>query len=207
MKQTTLDKLYTIDRTIRSVLNIAIVACLVLLVLASLHTSYKQFFTYALAAVAILCVILGIARLCLSPFVKSDEQEDFEQKLDYVLQQRAAQSKQSISSVSSDSSPLCNLSSEHQQQILSLFRQLPSHPDKPDAINMALVAQYLTAMEQLHLLSLSDKRALRLWVAHTTGKQVPATSHFNEAIPSTNRKEVAKARKQLEKILQTPLLS
>lgn len=48
---------------------------------------------------------------------------------------------------------------------------------------------------------LRDKRRLRQWVAEVTGRQVPSSSQFNEAIPSKAATKVAAARKELETLL------
>lgn len=200
------DKLFTIDRTIRTILNGSVVICLLLLIAASLQTSYKQILTYAFMGIGIWCVVLIVCRICLSPFVKSDEQEDFENKLDYVLEQRGVIHQQ-IHPISSALSPFNNLTEEQQEKVKNILCSLPSHPDKPDSISMAIVSQYLTALHQMGVMTLSDKRALRLWVAQITHKNVPDTSHFNEAVPSTNRKEVAKVRRELEQLLHIKPLS
>ena len=83
-----------------------------------------------------------------------------------------------------------------------LLRDLPSHLKKPDAINMAMQAYYLTALEELGYADLIDKHSLRLWLAQITGKQVPDTSQFNDAIPSGAKTKIANARKKIEKILR-----
>ena len=48
---------------------------------------------------------------------------------------------------------------------------------------------------------LTDKYHLRLWVAEVTQKEVPGSSQFNEAIPSTATTKVSKAQKELEQLL------
>lgn len=156
---------------------------------------------YAWVVCGVIAGLCILCRICLSPFVKSEEQEDFENKLEYVLQQ-----KQGIFSKtpSSDYSPLIHLTSEQENQIKQMLRDLPSNSNKPQAINLALVARFLTALEQLDIANLSDRHSLRLWVQSVTGKQVPSSSQFNEAIPSENRKEVAKLRTQIKQVLKDP---
>ncbi len=188
--------LYRIDRIVRTILYIVTCCLATLLMLACIGISYRIVW-YGFGAIFCLCVIV---RICLSPFVKSDEEEEFEQKVNYILEQKAQQHKQVVS-VSSDYSPLCNLSAQQEKQIIQILHDLPSHSDKPDYINLALIARYLTALEQLNKINLSNRTALRAWVANVTAKTVPSSSQFNEAIPNKNRSEVAKVRRQLEKLL------
>ena len=191
------DILYKIDRTIKPVLEISTIAALILLVVAALDTPAKRILTYFLYAVAAVWVIALLCRLLLSPFVISDEEEDFEKKVEYILHQ-----KQASQPANAPYSPLRDLSDKEEEQIKHLLHTLPEHAEKPGHINLALVAQYLTALEKLGKADLKDKRQLRNWVAETTGKQVPSTSQFNEAIPSQASSKVSAARKEIESILQ-----
>jgi len=191
------DILYKIDRTIKPVLEISTIAALILLVVAALDTPAKRILTYCLYAVAAVWVIALLCRLLLSPFVKSDEEEDFEKKVEYILHR-----KQASQPANTPYSPLRDLSDKEEEQIKHLLRTLPEHAEKPGHINLALVAQYLTALEKLGKADLKDKRQLRNWVAETTGKQVPSTSQFNEAVPSQASSKVSAARKEIESILQ-----
>lgn len=84
---------------------------------------------------------------------------------------------------------------------MQLLRELPAHPEKPGHINLAFIAQYLTALDKLGKADLKDKRNLRIWVENVTGKKTPSSSQFNEAIPSTATTKVATARRDLEHIL------
>ena len=196
MKQQTKDILYKIDRRIRPILNIMSVVCLLLLCSAAFDTPVKQILTKLLCFSAGIWLVLVVCRLCLSPFVKSDEEEEFEQKVDYILQQR-----QAGQTAGSNYNPLRELSPEQEEKIKELLRNLPENPMKPGHINLALVAQYLTALQQLGKADLKDKHHLRLWVEEVTGKKVPNSSQFNEAIPSQTRTKVLSARKELEDIL------
>jgi len=196
MKQQTKDILYKIDRRIRPILNIMSVICLLLLCSAAFDTPVKQILTKLLCFSAGIWLMLVVCRLCLSPFVKSDEEEEFEQKVDYILQQR-----QAGQTASSNYNPLRELSPEQEEKIKELLRNLPENPMKPGHINLALVAQYLTALQLLGKADLKDKHHLRLWVEEVTGKKVPNSSQFNEAIPSQTRTKVSSARKELEDIL------
>ena len=189
--------LYKIDRTIKPVLEISTIAALILLVAAALDTPAKRILTYILYAVAAVWVIALLCRLVLSPFVKSDEEEDFEKKVEYILQK-----KRTAQPANTPYSPLRDLSDKEEEQIKHLLRTLPEHAEKPGHINLALVAQYLTALEKLGKADLKDKRQLRNWVAETTGKQVPSSSQFNEAVPSQASSKVSAARKEIESLLQ-----
>ena len=190
------DILYKIDRRIRPILNIMSVICLLLLCSAAFDTPVKQILTKLLCFSAGIWLVLVVCRLVLSPFVKSDEEEEFEQKVDYILQQR-----QAGHIAGSNYNPLRELSPEQEEKIKELLRNLPENPMKPGHINLALVAQYLTALQQLGKADLKDKHHLRLWVEEVTGKKVPNSSQFNEAIPSQTVTKVSSARKELEDIL------
>ena len=98
-------------------------------------------------------------------------------------------------------SPLKDLTPEQEQQVRELLRDLPANPNKPEQINMALVARYLTVLAEMGIADLSNRAALRLWVAEVAHKEVPPVSHFNEAIPNTNRKELLKVRKELKDLI------
>ena len=194
MKDSARDKLYRIDRTLSLFFKILSVCALVLLVLAAFFPflKYAFFISWGLWGVII------VVKLCLSPFVKSEEEEEFEQQVDYIIQQKQAliEAEQKVYT------PLRNVSPEQEEQIKQLLRELPTHPEKPGHINLAFVAQYLTALDKLGKANLKDKRKLRTWVENVTGKQAPCSSQFNEAIPSTATTKVAAARKELEKLLQ-----
>ena len=129
--------------------------------------------------------------------LSDEEEEDFEKKVEYILQQKKADGP-----LPSNYSPFRNLSSLQEGLIEQLLHDLPANANKPNAINLALIAQYLTALEKLGKANLADKRALRLWVKHITGKQVPSSSQFNEAVPSTTTSKVSQAKRTLEPIIQ-----
>ena len=200
MSPETYNKLYTIDRTIRKAIHICAPICFILLILVAFNAPWRQIFVYALCVLAAICGILILCRIILSPFVKSDEQEEFEQKIDYILKQRSKQQTQH-SALSADYTPLCNLTEEQKAQIEQILRALPANDRKPESINLALVAQYLTALEKLGKVNLTDRYHIRLWIEQITGKQVPSSSQFNEAIPSKATGKVLKAQKDIERIL------
>lgn len=195
MTKQTKDKLNRLNHTLRTALGVASILVLLLLVLAAFNTPFKHIFIYIFYACGIIWILLFCFRVILTPFVKSDEEEEFEQKIDYILQKKAEQS-------ATDYTPLRQLPPPEQEKIEHLLRDLPEHPTKPGNINLAFIAHYLTALEHLGLADLKDKHHLRLWVARVTGKQVPNSSQFNEAIPSKSGSKITKARKDIEKLLQ-----
>jgi len=201
MTPQTHDKLYTIDRTIRKAIHICAPTCFILLLIVAFNAPWKQLFVYALCVLAIICGMLILGRIILSPFVKSDEQEEFEQKIDYILEQKSKQQKAQHTASIEGYTPLCNLTEEQIVQIKQILRALPANDKKPKSINLALVAQYMTALEKLGKANLTDKYHLRLWVEQITEKQAPLSSQFNEAIPSKATGKVLKAQKDLERIL------
>ena len=98
--------------------------------------------------------------------------------------------------------PLCDLTDEQQERLKQLLRNQPSHTSKPDHINLSRIAKYLTALEQMGKANLTDKQNLRLWVAQVTGKNVPSSSQFKEAIPAKPKEKVLKMKQEIEKLIQ-----
>ena len=146
----------------RKILRIAVVVFYVLLIAAAFRTPLRFYLAMGCAIVGFVCVILVINRIFLSSFVKSDEEEEMEEKVEYILRKHHADELQAVIE---DYSPLCNLTPEQNYRVKHLLCELPPHPDKPDHINMAYMAQYLTALQRLGKARLEDKRNLRLWVA------------------------------------------
>ena len=191
--------LYTIDRAIRYIMRVLAGGWFFLIIFIIIPTPYRKEFAYAfLITLGIVC-LLAVVRICLSPFVKSDEEEEMEEKVEYILKERHADELQAMIE---DYSPLCDLTTEQRDRVKQLLRDLKPQPDKPDHINLAVMAQHLTALKDLGKAHLDDKRNLRLWVARVTEKKVQSPSQFNEAVPSTNKKKVANAREVIERILQ-----
>lgn len=212
MKTSTVQRLYHIDRTALKILNYSVYSMFLLALLAlvdtilrwcGLHLCEYAFYSTLTDLYRYAWIVCGsiaggcvIVRIALSPFVKSEEEEAFEQKLDYVLQQRQQEDQPS-----QPYSPLRNLTPEQEAIVQKTLHELPSNVSKPHFIHLALVSRYLTALEQMNKADLTDRTALRAWVHEVTKKEVPPMSQFNEAIPSTNRKELAKIRQQWEKLL------
>ena len=190
--------LYRIDRCVRSVLHGVTVVLFVLLILATLNTPWKRTIACIFFAVGSVWAVLILCRLCLSPFVKSDEQEQMEEQVEYIIRKHHAAETQALIE---DYSPLRELPPDQQQRVKQLLRDLPPHPDKPGHINLAAVAQHLTALQQAGKADITDKHNLRLWVAKVTGRQVPPPGQFNEALPSTNKRKVAAAKKSIEQAI------
>lgn len=191
MKPETQQYLYRIDRTALRVLYFAVAVMMILAALWFIAGIGSRYAWIILCSIATICIV---CRICLSPFVKSEEQEAFEQKVEYILAQR----KESPAVVYN---PLRNMTPEQEEQVKHVLRDLPSNTSDPEAINMAVMAQYLTALDQMDKINLTDLSRLRLWVAETTGKNVPASGHFNHALPSTYDKKIAIAKAKLERIL------
>ena len=199
MNTSTQKRLYTIDRTIRTVLKITTVVCFVLLILAAFNTPWKRTIACVFFVTGAFWALLIVCRLCLSPFVKSDEEEEMEQKVEYILTKHHANEQQVMIE---NYTPLCNLTDEQQERVKQLLRNQPSHTSKPDHINLSRIAKYLTALEQMGKANLTDKHNLRLWVAQVTGKNVPSSSQFNEAIPAKPKEKVLKMKQEIEKLIQ-----
>ena len=203
MKQSTRDILYKIDRAARYVLGVFILLFFIILCLAEFSQLPKQSVRYSFWIMIIAIIICAIVRFVLSPFVKSDEEEEFEQKIDYILQQKAEKKiEPKIELPPANYSPLYGINPRQKEQIHQLLRELPENPKKPGYIKLSTLAQYLTALEKMKIAKLTDKYNLRLWAAQVTGKKMPDTSQFNEAIPSKMSPKVAIAREKLEQIIR-----
>ena len=192
--------LYRIDRIAGLVMKVDAVILFFLLILAGFHISNKYVW-YVFGGIIVACFL---CRLVLEFFVKSEDEEEFEEMVDHIIKQKLAKSK-SLEIIPDDYSPLHNLTPAQEKQVMRILRDLPAHQNKPDQINLALVARYLTALDELHKINLSNKAALRIWVARTTKKDVPSSSQFNEALPNNNRKEVAAVRRELENLFSSDI--
>ena len=67
------------------------------------------------------------------------------------------------------------------------------------ALLLMVIAAFDTPAKQILTYILYVVAAI--WVAEVTGRQVPSSSQFNEAIPSKAATKVAAARKELETLL------
>lgn len=201
MKQKTQDRLYHIDRTAGKILLIDIIIAFVMMIPLCFDIS-NSYVWYVIGAIFVSCLFI---RICLSPFVKSEEEEDFEKKVEYVLSQRLAneqkESENQRQKAIENYSPLCHLTEDDEKLVLKLLHDLPAHAEKPDTINLALIAQYLTALQKLDLADLTDKYRLRLWIEKITDKKTPNSSQFNDAIPSKAITKINKAKEDLENLL------
>jgi len=215
MKKETEQLLYRIDRTALKGLDSSLYVMFILALIAGVHLVLRKcgirpeawsvwaicIYVYKGAWIICGCIAgLGlILRIVLSPFVKSDEQEEFEKQVDFILQQKPVELQQTAQE---HYSPLHDLTPEQEAAIISLLHDLPGSSRNAGSIHLANISRYLTALDQLGKANLTDKHALRLWVKKVTGKEVPDSSHFNEAIPNNNRKELVKIRTQLEHLLK-----
>lgn len=165
---------------------------------SSANNIIRQSTRYIATALLVIFLLAVCVRLLLSPWVKSDDEKEFERKADYVLGHRK---RQTDAMATSSYSPLKNLTPEEEQIICSLLKDLPEHISKPGHINLAQTMHYLTALQQAGYIDDKDLYNLRLWLIQVTGKEVPATSQFNEAYPSKAATKVAKARQRIETAL------
>ena len=152
----------------------------------------------AFFAVGAAWLLLIVCRLCFYPFVKSDEEEEMEEKLEYLLNKNHAE----VLRNAQEYSPLCNLTPLQEAKVKQLLRELPANPRKTDYIYMSYIANYLTALKELGKANLNDVYALQAWVEQVTGKHTPDYNHFNETLASTAESKVAKARAELEHLLR-----
>jgi hypothetical protein len=199
VKAATRDRLYVIDRTVRKIVNVLTVLFFVLLIAGAFDTPWQKILVCAFFVVGGIWLLLILCRGVFSHFVKSDEEEEMEAKVEYILKKYHASELQLVIE---DYTPLHDLTPEQAECVKRLLREQPSHANKTDHINLANIAKYLTALEQLNKADLNDKRNLRMWVAQITGKKVPSPSQFNEAIPAKAKDKVAKARDELSRLLQ-----
>lgn len=198
MKASTRDRLYRLDRTVGKIINVGTVLFFVLLIAAAFNTPWKQVLKYLFFGVGAVWILLIICRHCLSPFVKSEEEEEFEEKVEYVLKNKYPEALRAAQ----DYSPLCNLTPEQEERVKKLLRDLPSNPNKLDYVYMSYIANYLTALKELGKANLNNVYALQQWIEQVTGKRTPDFGHFNEALTSTTDSKVAKAREKLEHLLK-----
>lgn len=198
MKASTRDRLYKIDRTVGKIINVGTVLFFVLLIAAAFNTPWKQLLKYLFFGVGTVWILLIIFRLCLSPFVKSEEEEEFEEKVEFVLKNKYPEALRAAQ----DYSPLCNLTPEQEERVKKLLRDLPSNPNKLDYVYMSYIANYLTALMELGKANLNNVYALQQWIEQVTGKRTPDFGHFNEALTNTTDSKVAKAREKIEHLLQ-----
>ena len=213
-----MNKLEKTDAIIKRLLDISVAVLFVLLVIFLAYMcldsifglSIEQYasakilktgFRYLSMIMLVVALLFVAIRVCLSFFVESDEQRDFSNKVDYILQSRKSQTIVVEKTVSKDYNPFLGLDERQQAKVCELFRSLPSNPQKAGFVSMARVAQYLTALQQLGYLDDSDLHNLRLWVKQVSGKQVPPSSAFNEAYPSKNIIKVNRAKKKLQDMI------
>ena len=192
MKTKTQQILYKVDRMALRVLYFTVAAMFVLAALWFIAGIGNRYAWLGLGCIAAPCII---CRICLSPFVKSEEEEEMEEKVAYILAKQKGESAEA-----GTYNPLRNMTPEQEEKVIQLLRNLPFNPDKPQFIKLAILAQYLTALERMDKIYLTDLYNLRLWVAEKTSKEVDDSSHFNEALRSANEKKVAVAITKLARI-------
>lgn len=211
MKKAIQDNLIKTDRAAKLILETSAVVLLAILLLwlvcALIFNNFIGIPAQTIAtvraigkftAIIVLCVFLlaVVVRIILSPFVKSDEETEFEAKVNYILGKKSPSRKQPQHE-DEVITPLVNLTSEQEDAICQLLKDLPSNINKPNQINMAEVSHYLTALRELGYLNDKDKYNLYAWVGKITGKELPQFNHFSEAYPSTTVKKVNHAKEKI----------
>lgn len=143
MKQTTLHNLTKADKIAKQILNISAVILFSMLLLwlvwsiiSNIASSVradmvvKSVFKIAGGVALSILLLSVVVRMVLSLFVKSDDENDFEEKVDYVLQQKKTAARKA-GQKSETISVLVGLSAEQEEMVCRLLRELPSHINSP----------------------------------------------------------------------------
>ena len=165
--------------------------------LIKLHLIYKYIVYVFFVLFLLSATIVTIGSL----WGKTEEEQEFEDKLNYILSKHTQANPYSLPTPSADYQPLSNLSENKREQLIAYLRSLPDSASKQGSINLALMAQHLVALSRMGFLDISDKPRLRRWVASITGKQVPSSSQFNEAITNVSMSKLLKAESDLRNLL------
>lgn len=165
--------------------------------LIKLHLIYKYIVCVFFVLFLLSATIVTIGSL----WGKTEEEQEFEDKLNYILSKHTQANPYSLPTPSADYQPLSNLSENKREQLIAYLRSLPDSASKQGSINLALMAQHLVALSRMGYLDISDKPRLRRWVASITGKQVPSSSQFNEAITNVSMSKLLKAESDLRNLL------
>lgn len=165
--------------------------------LIKLHLIYKYIVYIFFVLFLLSATIVAIGSL----WGKTEEEQEFEDKLNYILSKHTQANPYSLPTPSADYQPLSNLSENKREQLIAYLRSLPDSASKQGSINLALMAQHLVALSRMGFLDISDKPRLRRWVASITGKQVPSSSQFNEAITNVSMSKLLKAESDLRNLL------
>lgn len=163
----------------------------------AIHLIYK----YIVLSVFILFLLSAAVVAICTFWCKTEEEQVFEDKLNYILSKHTQANPYSLPTPSADYQPLSNLSENKREQLIAYLRSLPDSASKQGSINLALMAQHLVALSRMGYLDISDKPRLRRWVASITGKQVPSSSQFNEAITNVSMSKLLKAESDLRNLL------
>lgn len=162
-------------------------------------------------SIVLTCLFLSFAVLIVSSFWATDEEKEERKKeiKDAIIEL----SKENKISKASTIIPVQNVYNpyadgildEQKKKVEKILLDLPSHHEKRDQINMSEVSRYLTALEELKIISptkSADLHNLRLWVESVTGKHAPEQYRFNDAFPSTNKQGVKKAKEKIKQVLE-----
>ena len=216
MKKDIQQKLVKADNIVKQILELsAIVLFAVLLLWIVYALLSNNFFNipqqteliinhiFKFVGIIVLCVFLlsVIARMIFSPFVKSDEEKEFEEKVDYILGNKD-NLKKIVTEKSKVTSLLINLTKEQEKLICNMLKSLPSNINNSNKINTAIVSQYLTALQECGYLNDSNIYDLYAWTGSVTNKEMPSFNHFNEAYPSKTAKKVDNIKSKISSELQ-----
>lgn len=165
----------------------------------TIHLIYK----YIVLSVFILFLLSAAVVAICTLWCKTDEEQLFEDKVNYILNKSTTphRSTPPSSLLSPDYQPLKNICEDNQLRVVDYLRNLPDSATKQGSINLALMVQHLVALSKMGYLDISDKPRLRRWVASITGKQVPSSSQFNEAITNVSMSKLLKAESDLRNLL------
>ncbi|MBQ9339108.1 MAG: hypothetical protein IJS13_02105 [Paludibacteraceae bacterium] len=215
MHPTTTQKLTKADIITKQILNVSaivLLSILLLWIIWSLVENYLFSFpaqanaiihsVFKTSGIVVFCLFLLtiVVSLILSPFVKSDDEQEFEEKVNYILSKTNL--RKNTNNTQDIVSPLINLTKQQEECICQLLRDLPPNNNDSNKINTALVSQHLTALRDLGYLSDKNIYALYSWVGFVTNKELPNFNHFNEAYPSTTTRKVDKAKADIESELE-----
>ena len=186
--------------------------------LAKLGLNIVEYSWYAILAAiyeytAIVLGIIAVIAFCITAFMSfwatDDEEEQKKKLIKEAVREMAEETEQSVPTIVPTQEvydPFAeNITDEQKDTIKQILRDLPSHREKRDCINMSEVSRYLTALVDLKIISSSksgDVNSLRTWVEQVTGKQAPEQYRFNDAFPSTYKTGIDKAKKSLKQALK-----
>lgn len=152
---------------------------------------------YVVVALFFLFLLFTMVVSLLSLFVKNDGDSELEDVVDTILRKKQEQNR-SVDSQKTVFSPLKGMDEACSQLVCCMLQDLPPHHADAQKINLAMVAQFLTALKKMDLLNDADRANLRLWVGQVTNKVLPSVREFNEAYPSNTTSKVNRYMAQIQ---------